>query len=110
MLTNAVNAAAMENGTDEIAFAIQRGEVEVVRSWLDNGGDDVYACWKLSYHEDFFLDEALRGYATWQDYHQPGLCPVAEYLQRMMARPGWRNAQREQDAAMAEQGVVEDEA
>ena len=35
---------------------------------------------------------------------------VAEYLQRMMARPGWRNAQREQDAAMAEQGVVEDEA
>jgi perosamine synthetase len=44
------------------------------------GGDDVYACWKLSYNEDLFSQEALRGYETWQDY-SPGLCPVAEYLQ-----------------------------
>ena len=22
--------------------------------WLANGGDDVYACWKLTYHEEFF--------------------------------------------------------
>jgi len=49
--------------------------------WLENGGDDVYACWKLSYDEDLFQSEELRGYETWQDYSSSGLCPVAEYLQ-----------------------------
>ena len=36
----------MENGTapDELSYAIQRGEVEVVRSWLDNGGDVSAKC------------------------------------------------------------------
>ena len=31
--------------------------------------------------------------------------PVADYLQRMMARPSWKSAQREQEAAAAEGGV-----
>ena len=43
-----------------------------------------YACWKLSYNEDFFADEEERGYSSWQDYKRPGLCPVAEYLQPRM--------------------------
>ena len=48
--------------------------------FLANGGDDVYACWKLTYTEDFFVDEVSQYEGVWQQFGrqtQPGLCPTA---------------------------------
>ena len=61
----------------------------MVQSARSNSGTGLgwglqYACWKLSYNEDFFANEEERGYLSWQDYERPGLCPVAEYLQPRM--------------------------
>ena len=68
--SNAVNAAAMENGTapDEIAQAVQRDEVEVVRSWLDAGGDANAKCQVSGYGftglEQLLIVAARRGRAS----------------------------------------------
>jgi len=48
-----------------------------------NGGDGYYAAWKLSYFEPFFIDVVQNMPGVWQQY-QPGLCPVAEFLQPRM--------------------------
>lgn len=46
-----------------------------------NGGDGIYAAWKLTYQEPFFAGEVQRYKGVWQKYHA-GLCPNAEYLQK----------------------------
>jgi perosamine synthetase len=48
-----------------------------------NGGDGIYAAWKLTYQEPFFRNEVQSWPGVRQNYC-PGLCPQAEYLQKRM--------------------------
>jgi perosamine synthetase len=48
-----------------------------------NGGDGYYAAWMLSYKEPLFRNIVQKWNGVWQKY-EPGLCPVAEYLQKRM--------------------------
>lgn len=54
--------------------------------WLDNGGDGVYAAWKLTYLEPMFQNLNLLGRERFISAdnlakYKPGLCPVAERIQ-----------------------------
>jgi len=54
--------------------------------WLENGGDGVYAAWKLTYLEPMFQNLNLLGrerFITAANLaaYKPGLCPVAERIQ-----------------------------
>jgi len=54
--------------------------------WLENGGDGVYAAWKLTYLEPMFQNLNLLGRERFISAdnlaaYQPGLCPVAERIQ-----------------------------
>lgn len=49
-------------------------------SFQKNGGDGYYAAWKLTYMEPYFQQQVSKMPGIWQKY-EPGLCPVAEYLQ-----------------------------
>jgi len=51
--------------------------------FLKNGGDGIYAAWKLTYQEPLFLNEVQNYPGVWQRYER-GLCPNAEYLQKRM--------------------------
>ena len=51
--------------------------------WNENGGDFFYACWKLTYQEDFFQNE-VQDYDGVTQRFEPGLCPLAEWTQRRM--------------------------
>ena len=46
-------------------------------------GDFFYACWKLTYQEDFFQLQVQQYDGVTQSY-KPGLCPKAEWVQRRM--------------------------
>lgn len=57
-------------------------------AWRDlwnatEGADFFYAAWKLTYQEDYWQNEC-QNYEGVTQIYQPGLCPVAEYLQRRM--------------------------
>lgn len=80
-----------------------------------NGGDGVYAAWKLTYLEPMFVDKKLAGrerfisdetYAT----YRRGLCPVAESLQPKLLqfKTGyWDFARAEQQAEILEKTIHE---
>lgn len=51
--------------------------------FLENGGDGIYAAWKLTYLEPYFLSEVQNYRGIWQKYCK-GLCLNAEYLQKRM--------------------------
>jgi len=51
--------------------------------WNGNGGDFFYACWKLTYQEDYFQNDVQNYEGVTQSY-TPGLCPKAEYAQRRL--------------------------
>ena len=48
--------------------------------FVKNGGDGIYAAWKLTYREPFFRNE-VQGYPGVRQKYARGLCPDAEYLQ-----------------------------
>jgi perosamine synthetase len=48
-----------------------------------NGGDGIYAAWKLTYQEPYFQNEVQK-YPGVQQKYTVGLCPNAEYLQKRM--------------------------
>jgi perosamine synthetase len=87
-----------------VVLRTERPEVdwyEFRELFLENGGDDVYACWKLTYTEDYFMDEVSGNDGVWQRFDRrsveaaaaaaaaaaggsssgESLCPNAEYLQ-----------------------------
>ena len=66
--------------TDKVGWHVFRDR------WLDNGGDGVYAAWKLTYLEPMFQNLNLLGRERFISAenlakYQAGLCPVAERIQ-----------------------------
>lgn len=62
---------------------------EIRDSFLSNGGDGVYAAWKLTYLEPMFQKMNLLNRQKYIskniiDSYAPGLCPVAEDLQKRL--------------------------
>lgn len=58
-------------------------------AFMQNGGDGVYAAWKLTYLEPMFQNLSLLGRQrfiskTWLDSYKAGLCPKAEKLQKRL--------------------------
>jgi perosamine synthetase len=58
-------------------------------AFLENGGHGVYAAWKLTYLEPMFEKLTLLGRERFIsaeniDHYKPGLCPVAERLQKRL--------------------------
>jgi perosamine synthetase len=51
--------------------------------FVKNGGDGIYAAWKLTYQEPYFQNEVQKYPGVWQKYTRD-LCPNAEYLQKRM--------------------------
>lgn len=49
--------------------------------FLNYGGDEYYAAWKLSYKEPLFLN--MNDNRIWQKYNE-NICPNADYLQKKM--------------------------
>jgi perosamine synthetase len=62
---------------------------EIRDAFAANGGDGVYAAWKLTYLEPMFQQRNLLGREKYiskenLDSYKPGLCPVAESLQKRL--------------------------
>ena len=58
-------------------------------AFTKNGGDGVYAAWKLTYLEPMFERRSLLGRERFispdnLEKYKPGLCPVGEYLQKRL--------------------------
>ncbi|MBU2495519.1 MAG: DegT/DnrJ/EryC1/StrS family aminotransferase [Candidatus Omnitrophica bacterium] len=51
--------------------------------FVQNGGDGIYAAWKLTYQEPYFQNEVQKYTGVRQKY-DASLCPNAEYLQKRM--------------------------
>ena len=51
--------------------------------FVKNGGDGIYAAWKLTYQEPYFQNEVQKYPGLRQKYTED-LCPNAEYLQKRM--------------------------
>lgn len=92
-------------------FAVKMEHPKI--NWYDfknrfraNGGDGVYAAWKLTYLEPMFKSMDLAGREKLLDYNNElhayttGLCPVAEYLQPRIIQFktnywNWQDAERQ---------------
>lgn len=62
---------------------------EIRDAFLANGGHGVYAAWKLTYLEPMFTQCNLLGRERYiskshLDSYKPGLCPIAEHLQKCL--------------------------
>lgn len=62
---------------------------EIRDAFINNGGDGVYAAWKLTYLEPMFSKVNLLRRENFIDQtrlqsYRTGLCPVAEYLQKQL--------------------------
>merc|ERR1711865_113459 len=51
--------------------------------WNANNGDFFYACWKLTYQEDYFQNE-VQDYEGITQQFKEGLCPKAEWTQKRL--------------------------
>lgn len=61
------------------------------KEFINNGGDGIYAAWKLSYLEPMFQERNMSGktflfsnYGKITQEFRPGLCPVAEKVQQQI--------------------------
>jgi len=74
-----------------------------------NGGDGIYAAWRLSYQEPLFVRDVQRRPGVRQPY-RPGLCPQAEYLQKRLLQfktNYWELSEAEAQAAILKKTIAE---
>jgi len=81
--------------------------------FVENGGDGIYAAWRLSYQEPFLQNPVNLGWranliSDWrlQEYQQRGLCPVAEKIQSRLLQfktNHWRLEDAERQADILKQ-------
>jgi len=77
--------------------------------FVRNGGDGIYAAWRLTYCEPFFVQE-VQGYPEIKQRYEPGLCPNAEYLQKRMLQfktNYWNGSDAERQAEILRRTIVE---
>ena len=86
-----------------VVLKVQNPETKWYRFWdlfVKNGGDGIYAAWKLTYQEPLFLTEIQNYPGIRQKYHG-NLCPTAEYLQKRMLQfktNYWEHGEAERQA------------
>ncbi len=74
-----------------------------------NGGDGIYAAWKLTYQEPYFQNE-VQNYPGVRQKYAAGLCPNAEYLQKRMLQfktNYWDPAEAEKQAEILRKTIKE---
>lgn len=82
------NSVDATNSYWTFSVMIDRDDIgyrEFRNKYLEFGGDNIYAAWKLTYLEPMFQNMMLLGrekqFTRNKDYYTDGLCPVAEKLQ-----------------------------
>jgi len=75
--------------------------------FLKNGGDGIYAAWRLTYQEPYFLNE-VQNYPGIRQRYTKSLCPDAEYLQKRMLQfktNYWKISEAEKQAEILQKTI-----